>query len=169
MTSAQDAEAAIARLGEVVPRERTTDWFNIQSRLHTLESLLETANQTLSQRQVAIERLTDQRTEATQALIAFKDRVREEAIQHARDAEHCQPGLNDVMDRLGLEHVTMQYSVEVCVLYEPRIYTAVVEAESEDLAGEHVIATINNGHTDSGEWEDLSIREAEVRDVTLAD
>jgi hypothetical protein len=91
----------------------------------------------------------DELVRLQQQFDAFKAKVRETAIQTAQDNNFCNPGLNEVLESLGLPVVPTQYEVEVEIT-ATQVVKVRVDAEELDDADRNE----SGARSLVGEWSD---------------
>lgn len=91
----------------------------------------------LQERSARVDRLIEDLGRERAAFAAFKDQVRELAIDKAAELGWCTPGLNDALRELGLDPKVTRWDVAVDVTLTGTV-TVTVEADTEDDALDQV-------------------------------
>jgi hypothetical protein len=141
--------AAVVRLNnEVIEKER--ELLRLNERLGRIETELGSVRTALATAHGQHESMARQHGE-------FRVLVRDTAIRVADEQSWCRPGLNEVLEELGLERHVTRFRVPITVQAKQTVWVE-VEAESEDAAesavtDEAVDEAVDEDEWETGEWE----------------
>lgn len=151
---------AIARLNtEVIDKE---------AERRRAVDLLEAANGTVEQRDSMLADTRRELARTRSELDAFKAQVREVAIRVADEQDWCNPGLNAVLDELGLPKKVTRFKVPVTVTASQQVWVE-VDADDEDDALDQVERSDVRDAIDRNDWEINDWEKTEYQSVEPAD
>lgn len=135
---------AVVRLNnEVIDKERELGRLN--ERLGRVEAELGSVRTALATAHGQNEAMARQHSE-------FRVLVRDTAIRVAEEQSWCRPGLNEVLDELGLEQHVTRFRVPIIVEAKQTVWVE-VEADSEDAACDQITDEDVDLAVEKDDWE----------------